>query len=244
MVFGERDSHYLANVLRLDAGDLVEAFDGETAHTVSLSPAVGRTVTGTVVESRRQSVVVPKLTTAFGCVRPGPTEELLRHGTEVGVSRFVPILSRRTTRRPGDRKDRWTTVTAAAAAQSGRTALPTVDAPQVLESFIKETKCTDTRILLSTGPDAEPLPALLARMDLTSGRPVILLVGPEGGFDPEEETAIRSAGFYAVSLTETVLRTETAAILASGMIVTWYRGQVRGITHIERSERHSEDAGP
>jgi len=146
-------------------------------------------------------------------------DEILRHGTELGVSRFVPLLSERSNRKPNERKDRWETVVAAAAAQSGRLELPTIEAPMPLKEFLAIKSHTGRNILLVTSPHGSPM---LKILDKAAGSPVVILVGPEGGFTPAEEMEAGDAGFVPATLGPGVLRTETAAITAAGIVSAWH----------------------
>ncbi len=158
------------------------------------------------------------ITLAFGCVRPGPFQEILRHGTELGVRRFVPVLARRTVRRPERRKERWEHVIASAASQSGRTTLPVMESPVDLEGLIASTADSRTRFVLSPHSSARPL---LESLEHEHPRALLLLVGPEGGFDETEEERAVEEGFKRVGLGPGILRTETASVVAVGVCFAW-----------------------
>jgi 16S rRNA (uracil1498-N3)-methyltransferase len=221
IVFSARDSHYLKSVLRLRAGDFVEIFDGTGEYSVQLDAGNSGTLIGCVQEARPREVPEERIhvTLAFSCVRPGPFADILRHGTELGVCRFVPVLSQRVTRRPTEKKERWEAIVKSAAEQCGRVRCPEVEPPITLALFLDRDPGDATRLLLS--PDAEAAPILEI---LETERPcqVVLLVGPEGGFDREEEARAQRAGFLPVSLGPGILRTETAAFVAGGMFVMWH----------------------
>lgn len=158
----------------------------------------------------------------FACVRPGPVEEILRHCTELGVSRFIPVVTDRANRRPENPKQRWRTVIASATGQSGRTVLPEVESPVSLTNFLKEFAETSVGILLSTSPGAQPLLVLLDRLQPSR---VVLLVGPEGGLEESEELQAAEKGFRGASLGSAVLRTETAAVAATGLVAAWHQSR-------------------
>jgi len=146
-------------------------------------------------------------------------DEILRHGTELGVSRFIPLLSHRCNRKPREKKDRWETIVAAAAAQSGRLELPALEAPMPLKEFLAEQSCAGCNIVLATSPHGSPL---LRILDDEAGSRIVILVGPEGGFTPDEEIEAGEAGFVPATLGPRVLRTETAAITAAGIVCAWH----------------------
>ena len=221
VVFSAANSRYIFKVLRLKSGDRVTAFDGRDEHMVRLAHCDRTQVSGVIVESLSQA---PRpnfdLTLAFCCVRPGPMAEILRHGTEVGVTRFAPIVSRRANRRPAEKKQRWESVVASACVQSGRASLPEILFPLALEEFIHLNSQASARIILSTAAQALPLLEVLEACAPPLDR-VELLIGPEGGFEPSEEAQALSAGFLRGSLGPNVLRTETAAVVATAITVAW-----------------------
>jgi len=219
--FSSRNAHYVRDVLRLKPGDWLSAFDGRREYDIRLVRCGREAVIGQVAESLTcTEEPLLEMTLAFCCIRPGPVEEIVRHGTEIGVCRFVPILSQRANRKPAAKKQRWEAVIASAAAQSGRVRLPVVETPQLFEHFIERESTDDRRVLLTAGPGAETLLALLEETDPCR---ITLLVGPEGGFDPAETLKAVQAGFSKASLNPGVLRTETACIIGAGIAAMWHR---------------------
>lgn len=217
-----KEARYLGRVLRLKPGDRVEAFDGTCSCWVRLTELLRDEVHGEILEVTLPRAVAIEITLAFSCVRPGPVEEILRHGTELGVSAFVPVLSARAQRRPESKKQRWDSIVAAACAQCGRVALPRVDPPVPLDRLLDQDLSSFVKLLLSPSLDAEPLLEDLHRL---MPRRILILAGPEGGFDPSEESAALNAGFRPVSLGHGVLRTETAALTAVAAVVCWHHAK-------------------
>jgi 16S rRNA (uracil1498-N3)-methyltransferase len=218
--FSEKDARYLYKVLRLRVGDRVEICDGEREFLIRLNACTRGAVSGTVIEFG--SLAKPEgveIILGFSTVRPGPVQEILRHGTELGVSRFVPILSLRANRRPPERKQRWESVVASASAQSRRRVLPEIEVPVTFDQFIQREGQEEVRLLLSTEPEAAPI---LEVLDERAPRKVIILAGPEGGLDASEVKKAVEVGFEPVSLGRGILRSETAAVVAAGAVVVWH----------------------
>lgn len=219
VAFPPKARHYLTRVLRLEPGQEVEVFDGRCTYRVRLIHCDGADLRGEIVESSPAAHRnLCEVTLAFGCVRPGPFEQILRHCTQLGVSCFVPVIARRTERRPDARKDRWHSVVASAAAQAGRADLPVIEAPADLDEFL-ERDVPGSKLVLSTHPGASPLLDQLERLPAPR---LVLLVGPEGGFEPAEEDRARHQGFTPVSLGPFALRTETAAVVSVGAAAVWF----------------------
>jgi 16S rRNA (uracil1498-N3)-methyltransferase len=220
LTFSLHAAHYLRNVLRLGNGERVWAFDGSREYLVELVLSGKGLTEGRIIEVRHTAAREQfEVVLAVSCVRPGPFEQVLRHGTELGVSRFIPVLSARTTRRPVATKGRWQAVVASAAQQSGRVSCPEVEPPLPLDDLLTRQLHGHYPLLLSRSDPAQPI---LRIVEAERPGRVILLIGPEGGFERAEEVKAFEAGFRPVSLGPGVLRTETAAVVAAGMLVLWF----------------------
>jgi 16S rRNA (uracil1498-N3)-methyltransferase len=222
--FSPGNVRYLHTVLRMKQGDRVRVFDGEEEHLVDLVQCSRDGVEGRLIETLQAREVVTheqELVLAFACVRPGPMDEIFRHGTELGVTTFVPILAERSQRRPPDKKSRWEMIVAAASAQCGRVDLPRIMEPQSLARFLAGETIVGRPLVLS--PRAG-MP-LLAVMETTQSADLTLLIGPEGGLHPREEKEVLASGFIPVMLGSAVLRTETAALAALAGVMLWRQRQ-------------------
>jgi 16S rRNA (uracil1498-N3)-methyltransferase len=147
-------------------------------------------------------------------------DRIVRQATEAGVRRIVPLLSRNTIPRIGDRKDglrkirRWERIAREALQQSGNLELPDIAPPVRLEEIVR-TELPGIRIFFHQGAlDRGSLHALLAG----AGREVFLLIGPEGGLAAAEVELLIARGFRPVHIGETVLRAETAALFAMAAV--------------------------
>ncbi|MBI5249328.1 MAG: 16S rRNA (uracil(1498)-N(3))-methyltransferase [Desulfomonile tiedjei] len=215
VVFSEKNSLYLKKVLRLKAGNEVTAFDGTSQHQVKLTSFGRDSVCGLILNSDTAQGEHVNIILAFACLRPGPMQEILRHCTELGVSVFVPLLTVRANRRPHEKKERWESTVAGASAQCGRVTVPRVLAPTSLSEFLRDLEPDQVLLLLSRAGRAVPMWEAL-KGGLHDG--IVILVGPEGGLEDAEEAQAVDSGFLHVSLGPRVLRAETAAIVAAGVI--------------------------
>jgi len=219
ITFGKKNSRYLRHVLRMKSGDLVQVVEGSHLHRVLLTVSPGEPTRGEILTTETGPTRDINIALAFCCVRPGPIEEILRHCTELGVSRFIPLISVRVNRKPQERKDRWTSIVASACTQSGRVEVPAVERPIRLQQFFLKDFGYETNLLLSTAANSRPL------LELLPERPpggVLILVGPEGGLEEAEEAQALEAGFHPVNLCRSILRTETAAVVSVGTVIAWY----------------------
>jgi len=149
----------------------------------------------------------------------------VQKAVELGVSHIVPVDSRRSvTRLSGERAARrvahWQGVAAAACEQCGRNQVPQLAPLENLENWLARPANGTLRLILA--PDAEQ-----ALVDLPPVTNVQMLIGAEGGLDPQEIVAAQQVGFKAVRMGPRILRTETAGLAAlAAMQALW--GDFRG----------------
>lgn len=206
------EAHYLAHVLRLGAGAEISVFNGEGGeYPARLCQVAKKTVTlalGNHCATERESPL--QLTLVQGIAKSEHMDYLLQKSVELGVQRIVPVLTRYTQHFDLKRGDKrwlhWRKILIAACMQCGRNRLPDL-APAVSLAEWLARKASGPCAMLA--PDADQhLRALPVTRTLT------LLVGPEGGFHPDELSAAQQAGYHAVGLGPRILRTETAAVAA------------------------------
>jgi 16S rRNA (uracil1498-N3)-methyltransferase len=203
-------AHHVGRVLRTRPGELLRLGDGAGATAVAVVVAVDRHRVEVEIRARRQAPPPsPRVLLAFAPPRLQRAEWLLEHGTEVGVDRFQPLWTART-RPQGERLERWHKIVRAAAGQCDRAWLPTLAPAMELASFLAGPLPADR---LVGGLGAPPLSTHRA-----TGA-TALLVGPEGGFTPEELAAIAGAGFVPRSFGPHTLRTETAAVVGAAILL-------------------------
>jgi len=208
-----REVHHAVHVLRLHPGDRFVAFDGLGGEWEAELVERGPVLRARVVRPLPAVRVPYHLTLYQGVPRGDRMDLVVRMGTELGVSAFVPVRTRRSVAR-GDRSARWRRVAEEAAKQCRRATVPSVEAPlefpQAVERFARHAR----RVVLWEGGGA-PLPEVLARPGV---RELAVFVGPEGGFDPQEVDALQAVG-EACSLGPVVLRTETAGVAAAAVVL-------------------------
>lgn len=205
-------AHHLGRVLRVRGGDGVVLGDGRGGTALAVVQTVERSRIGCVIESTLAADPAPlRVTLAFAVPKLQRVEWLLEHGTEVGVTTFAPLWTTRT-RPVGERLDRWQRIVTAAAGQCDRAWLPTVLAGRELTAMLADTTLPTARVLAAAGA-----PGL--QSDGARRGEVVLLVGPEGGFDDAEMQAIAAAGFAARSFGQHTLRTETAALVGAAILL-------------------------
>jgi 16S rRNA (uracil1498-N3)-methyltransferase len=149
-------------------------------------------------------------------------DSIVQKGTELGVKRFVPILSEKSRvklddpRRAPARVRRLEKVALAAIKQCRRAYRPDLAAPVTLGQFLEEADPADVNLIFHPAVESRPLESCLSQN--SAGR-VTILVGPEAGFSSEEVRLATDAGFQLISLGRRVLRSETAAPVACALVM-------------------------
>lgn len=215
-------ARHAVRVLRLPPGAPMVLFDGRggeyPAHIERIERDRVFAVLGSWCEIERES---PLSITLVQALQAGDKMDFtIQKAVELGVRDIVPVESRRSVirlagERAGKRVAHWQGVAASACEQCGRNQVPLVAPLEKLENWLARPANGVLRLMLA--PDAE--------VSLASIRPVgevQLLIGAEGGLDPQEVLAAKQAGFQAVRMGPRVLRTETAGLAAlAAMQALW-----------------------
>lgn len=202
-------ANYLGNVMRLKEGARLLLFDGASGEWLAEVDQAGkRRMALTVIEPTREQEGVPDLWLAFAPVKKGRVDWLVEKAVELGVARLVPVVTQRTI---VDKLnlERMRAHIVEAAEQCGRTALAAIEEPVKLGRFLERHDPART-LYFADETGGEPAATAFAT------GPALILIGPEGGFTPDEATAIRAApNAKPISLGPRILRAETAALAAA-----------------------------
>ncbi len=210
-------ANYLLNVLRLGAGDSVLVFNGRDGEWRATLEPDGRKSAGLrPAEQVRAQTRAPDLLYLFAPLKHARLDYLVQKAVEMGAGTIAPVLTRRTvaSRVNGDRM-RANAVEAAE--QCGILSVPAVLAEQRLEAALDALE--PERVLVFCDEDAAVADPVAALAAIGPGRPLALLVGPEGGFAPEErERLLARPETVRISLGPRILRADTASVAALALI--------------------------
>ena len=206
-------AHYLGQVMRVAAGDTIILLDDATGEWAAQVEEVGkRRIVVSVTHALRERETPPDLWLCVAPIKKPHFDLVLEKATELGVARIIPVLMRRSV---VDRvnRDRAAAIITEAAEQCARTALPELADLVPLPRLIAD--WPGTRALFHADEaGGEAAAAAFA----AAGQPAAILIGPEGGFDDAERSAIGAvAAARAITLGPRILRAETAAIAATAL---------------------------
>jgi len=216
----ETAGHHVKRVLRLARGDALTVFDGRGGEYHATLARAARDAVEVDVGAHeavdRESALDVDL--GQGICKGDRMDLVVQKATELGARSIRPLVCDRTVvkldpARAARRIAHWRAIAVHAAQQSGRTRVPEVIGIEDLDTWLARTG-EGPGIVLSPRGDA----SLSDLAPPGAGKPVRLLVGPEGGLSPREVERAHAAGFMELRLGPRVLRTETAALVALGAL--------------------------
>ncbi len=218
-IFPQDISRQINSVLRLKKGDQVIILDNRGHNRpVTLNDVTPKKVTGKPGEIASaggepafELILCPALTGR------DKFEWILQKGTELGVKRFIPLITTRTLIQEADglaaKLARWQKIVQEAAEQSGRGLIPEVNMPEKLSGLLKRNDIPRGFILYEKERQSSLAETWQQKFN-TGVRSIALLIGPEGGFTEAEAKQAEESGFTPVTVGQRILRMETAALAA------------------------------
>lgn len=204
------DAHHLATVRRFAPGDRVTLFNGDGLEYPSEIVSTDRkSAVLNVLAAEVVSRELPfDLTIAAAMPKGDRGDFLIEKLVELGVTRFVPLLTERTIVQPKEsRLEKLNQAVVEASKQCGRNRLMIIDELTKWCEFVKH-EVSGVKLVLHPG-------SANSRRDEPGGSSVTIAVGPEGGFTDSEVQLAEAAGWNRISLGPRILRVETAAIAAA-----------------------------
>ena len=206
---------HLTHVMRKKVGDAIRVVDGKgMAYDATIMEIARRTARCEITHAYER-LNEPAIDVTLGVAilkNASRFDFLVEKVTELGVNTIIPLTTERTIARSA-KVERWQKLALAAMKQSGRCVLPSVSGLTGLADFVASIPPTALRLI----PHEKAERTLMNAVPQSKSQSITICIGPEGGFSDEEINQAAQRGFMPVSLGPRRLRTETAAILASGI---------------------------
>jgi 16S rRNA (uracil1498-N3)-methyltransferase len=220
-ITGEK-ARYLISVLRCKKGDELTIFDGQ-----------GRCFRTQIEKAGRKEVIAKVIETFFdntesslhivliqGLLKGDKMDLVIQRTTELGVKEIIPALTKRSQLKETRKVNRWRKIAAEASRQSGRSVIPVIHEPLDFKNIFTANSPVEKLyglIFYEEGGMSLSRAMQQKRMQDESS-PVHIFIGPEGGFAIEEIELAKEKGLFVVSFGKRILRAETAAISAVGLV--------------------------
>ena len=205
-------SHYLNKVMRIKENEVFSLFNSEGEWEAKILRISKNIVEFKLMKQLRQKEITKKLWLAFSPIKSNYQNFMLQKATELGVTKFMPVIFDRTIVRIIN-KERLEKIVIEASEQSNRINVPTIEAPQTLDNFLKKKDLMDL-IFTDLNSDNKKID----KSKLTD-KPVCIIIGPEGDFSEAERDKILSLkNVQSIKINDYILRSETAVISAISII--------------------------
>ena len=203
-------SHYVSKVMRLKEKEVFSLFNSSGEWEAKIANINKSIVEFNVTKQLRQKENTKELWLAFSPIKSNYFNFMIQKATELGVTKFLPIIFERTIVRKIN-KERLEKVIIEAAEQSNRITVPSIEDPQKLKSFLNN----DMDLIFT---DLNTTNTKIDIKKLTT-KPTCVIIGPEGDFSEEErEEILKFSGVQPIKINENILRSETAVISALSII--------------------------
>lgn len=214
----DSDIYHIKKVMRMKKGDLIKVVYDNTIYTcelLDLRDSLHYKVINSEVKSKNSYTI----TVAFSLIKEQRLDYLLQKSTEVGADCFIPLNTKNSVVKIDNKKMenkllRWEKILKEASEQSNRCDIPVIREVSNIKELVKED--FDFKFLCSLNKNTKSIKKVL--QNCPNCARILLVVGPEGGFDPLEEEFLMKNNFISVTLGRNVLRAETAPVVAISMI--------------------------
>jgi len=206
-------SHYVNKVMRIKVNETFSLFNSGGEWEAKAKEITKGIVEFIVTKQLRHRENSKEIWLAFSPIKSNYFNFMIQKATELGVTKFLPIIFDRTVVRKIN-KDRLQKIIIEASEQSNRINVPLIEKPQNLKKFLSENK--DKIDLIFTDLNTQNKNLDVKKL---SKKPVCLVIGPEGDFsETEREEILSFDGVIPIKINENILRAETAAISAISII--------------------------
>ena len=207
----KNQSHYLSKVMRVKENEVFSLFNKEGEWEAKVLGIFKNIVEFKIIKQLRQKETTKELWLAFSPIKSNYQNFMLQKATELGVTKFLPIIFDRTVVRKIN-KDRLEKIVIEASEQSNRINVPTIEEAQDLNGFLKKNSMN----LIFTDLNSN-----IKKIDKSkfTDKPVCIIIGPEGDFsETEREKILSFKGVQPIKINENILRSETAVISAISIV--------------------------
>tara|TARA_B100000029_G_scaffold432347_1_gene444395 strand:- start:229 stop:906 length:678 start_codon:yes stop_codon:yes gene_type:complete len=204
-------SHYLSKVMRIKENEVFSLFNSNGEWEAKVLSLSKRIVEFRITKQLRQKENTKDLWLAFSPIKSNYQNFMIQKATELGVTKFIPIIFDRTIVRKMN-QDRLKKIVVEACEQSNRINIPIIEKPQSLKNFLKLNQCN----LIFTDLNSSNKKINVSKL---TSKPICIIIGPEGDFSETERKQIFSYDrISSIKINVNILRAETAAISTISII--------------------------
>ena len=200
-------SHYLTKVMRIKIGDNFSLFNSNGEWLAKILDISKGIVEFIIIEKLRHKDITKEIWLAFSPIKSNYFNFMIQKATELGVTRFIPIIFDRTIVRKIN-KERLEKIIIEATEQSNRINIPTLEKPQNLKKFLSNNLKKIDLVFTDLNTKKKKL-----EINKEANKPLCAIVGPEGDFtEKERELILNFKSVKSININQNILRAETATI--------------------------------
>ncbi len=204
-------SHYLSKVMRVKENEVFSLFNSDGEWEAKIIGVSKNIVEFKIIKQLRQKEKIKELWLAFSPIKSNYQNFMIQKATELGVTKFIPIIFDRTIVRKIN-KERLKKIVIESSEQSKRINVPSIEDPQTLINFLKKYSMN----LIFTDLNSKNTKVEMLKL---TNKPVCVIIGPEGDFSETERNKILSfKDVQPININDNILRSETAAISVISII--------------------------
>ncbi|MGL4947686.1 MAG: RsmE family RNA methyltransferase [Cetobacterium sp.] len=219
-IIEKNDINHLKNAFRIKVGEIIRAVDGEYEYICEVLSIEKKIIEAKILEKIEDKFSTKvQIDAAIGILKNDKMDLTIQKLTEIGVTRIIPLLTKRGIAKITEKKDKWDLIVKEATKQCQAVKLMEIEEPKKLQEL--DFSNYDLAIVPYECEDENSLRNTLNRLEVKPKR-VLYIIGPEGGFEVEEIEFLKEKGVTPVSLGKRILRAETASIIVGGILVNEY----------------------
>lgn len=217
------DARHLKTILRAETGDIISVVAESKEYNAEITEINKDEIICEIVEEiERNNETKINITLCQGIPKQTKMETIIQQNVELGVKSFIPLITERTVVKLNDKDreqkklDRWRKIAKESSKQSKRNIIPEVEDILTVKELVERLRNTEAEIIVPYElEDMKILKDVLSEPK----RDYYIIIGPEGGFDIKEIEMFKEIGAYIVTLGKRILRTETAGVVASSVVM-------------------------
>ena len=215
LTLDQRATHYLFNVLRCQGGEYISLFNESTEWLSKIDKINSKEVQISIEKNINSANKRQDITLYFSPIKKNQTELVIQKCTEIGVTNFQPVLMERTNFSSFN-IERLNLIAIEAIEQSEQMKIPNISEPIKFEEFLSGDQKNQIILVCSVTENSNSIRNVIKNH---SASDYSLMIGPEGDFSETEINSIQNKdNYFTVSLGDTVLKSETASIIAAGIL--------------------------
>lgn len=217
--------HRMRDVLRIKINDRVTVFDNRGNEYLCGIKELSKKQAVLEIKDKISTKIISRIKITVACAIPKKSkmDDIIDKLTQLGVERIIPMKTKRVVveidkKKESLRLNRWQKISQTASEQSQRNIIPIIEPIKGLNEVLSEARDFDLKLIPTLVGEQKSLNVVLQVVP----KNILILIGPEGDFTPEEVDLAKKSGCIPVSLGDLVLRVETAAIAIASFIRLYY----------------------